>query len=205
MPTQRRSVEPSVSGAAKSGGTKSKRTVIRDIKSEDDDVRAAACQRAGNLGASVVKPLAELTETKEPEVARAATRALWHIVRHCGRPGADDERRAVNKALIEILSEERHTQFTRDVLWMLSEIGDERCVKPIAALSSNEELREDACMALERIPGDASVDALREALNATPDAFKPCVAESLRRRGVNVTGVVSAKLTPNKSTNVKPL
>ncbi|MCC6154615.1 MAG: hypothetical protein IT367_12690 [Candidatus Hydrogenedentes bacterium] len=202
MPTQ--AEEPSAR-TAQSGGIRSTRDLIRAIKGDDEEARAAAWQCAENFGTAAVKPLADLTRDKQPEVARAATRGLWRIVRHCSRPGADTERRAVNKALTSLLSPKKHTQFTRDVLWMLSEIGDDRSVKPIAALSANEILREDACLALERIPGDASVNALREIFDAAPDAFKPNVAESLRRRGVEIAGVPSAKKTPSKSTAVKPM
>ncbi len=204
MPTQQTAREPSA-GTARFGEINSRRELIRDIKSDDDDVRAAAWQSAEKFGAAAVKPLAVLARDSQEEVARAATRGLWRIVRHCSRPGADDERRAVNKALTSALSGKKNTQFTRDVLWMLSEIGDERSVKPIAALSASENLREDACLALERIPGDASLNALREILDAAPDAFKPNAAESLRRRGVEITGAPSAKKTPSKSTAAKPL
>ncbi|MCC6795571.1 MAG: hypothetical protein IT366_10665 [Candidatus Hydrogenedentes bacterium] len=202
MPTQ--AEEPSAR-TARFGGIESRRDLIRAIKGDDEEARAAAWQSAENFGASAVKPLADLARDKQPEVARAATRGLWRIVRHCSRPGADDERYAVYTALTGLLSGKNHTQFTRDVLWMLSEIGDELCVKRIAALAANEILREDACLALERIPGDASLNALREILDAAPDAFKPNVAESLRRRGVEIAGIPSAKKTPSKSTAVKPM
>jgi hypothetical protein len=60
-------------------------------------------------------------------------------------------------------------------------------------------------MALERIPGRQSVQALRRALRSVPDEFKPNVAQSLRARGVAVRGISCRKLVPTRQTDVKPL
>lgn len=205
MLTQRRKRGKSVSGTSGAGGPASKKEFLKQIASGDDDVRTAAWQGAGAFGASVVGPLADLAAGKDLETSRAAKRGLWQIVRHCGRPGAAEERRAVNGALLGLLSDTYPVQLRRDVLWMVSEIGDDDCVDAIAPLTNDAALREDACMALERIPGEASLGALRAALDAASADFKPNVAESLRRRGVDVPGVVSAKLTPSKATAVTAL
>jgi len=93
----------------------------------------------------------------------------------------------------------------REVLWMLSEIGRRRSIEPIAALLSNKELREDARMVLQRIPGRGSIAALRAGLKAAPKDFKINIAQSLRQRGVRVRGLPCVKLVPTKKTNVKPV
>jgi len=175
------------------------------IKSADDDVRTAAWLRAGDVGAAAVGPLAELSGDESMEVARAAKRGLWQIVRYCGRPGADAERKAVTAALIALLSDGQPPSLRRDVLWMLSEIGGRDSVAPIAALLSNTDLREDARMSLERIPGEASLAVLKAALDTVPDDFKLNIAQSLRQRGVVVPGLPCAKMVPAKQTDVKPL
>jgi len=205
MLTQRRKKGKSVSGTSGAGRPASKKEFLKDIASGDDDVRTAAWQGAGTFGASVAGPLADLAAAKDLETSRAAKRGLWQIVRICGRPGADEERQTVNRALLDLLSDKRPAQLRRDVLWMLSEIGDDACVSAIAPLTNDADVREDACLALERIPGDASLGALRAALDAAPAGFKPCIAESLRRRGVDVPGVASAKMTPTKTTAVTAL
>jgi hypothetical protein len=140
---------------------------------------------------------------KELEVARAAKRGLWKIVRHAGRPGADDEKNAVIAELISRLDNEKPVPVRREVLWMLSEIGGEESVNPIAALLSNTELREDARMALERIPGKKSIAALKAALKNAHEDFKLNIAQSLRQRGVKVRGLHCVKLVPKKKTNVE--
>ena len=178
---------------------------LAKIKSADDDVRTAAWLRAGDVGASAVGPLAELSADESMEVARAAKRGLWQIVRHCGRPGADAERKAVTAALTGLLSDGQPVPLRRDVLWMLSEVGRTDSVAPIAAQLSNTDLREDARMSLERIPGEASLAALKSALDTVPDDFKLNIAQSLRQRGVVVPGLPCAKMVPTKQTDVKPL
>lgn len=179
--------------------------VLRDIQSDDDDVRTSAWLRAGSLGASAVKPLIVLTSHPSPEVARAAKRGLWQVVRRSGRPGADAEREAVSAALVGFLFDDVSVALRRDILWMVSESGGGASIEPVAALIANPDLREDARMTLERIPGDASLAALQAALESVPEDFKLNIAQSLRQRGVVVEGLPCAKLVPTKSTEVKPL
>jgi HEAT repeat protein len=179
--------------------------LISGIRDDDAKVRTEAWQSAGKVGAPAVKPLAIVMTDKKLEVARAAKRGLWKIVRHVGRPGAADEKKAVIDQLIDLLDEDQPVLVRREVLWMLSEIGNRISVKPIAALLSHRELCEDARMALQRIPNNAALAALRAALINAPDEFKHNIAQSLRQRGVKVDGLDCVKLIPTKKTNVKPL
>ena len=194
--------------AGTAGAARSKKAVsklIAGIRDDDDKVRAEAWLGAGKVGAAGVKPLAKVMTDKELEVARAAKRGLWKIVRHVGRPGAGNKKRTVVGKLIELLGDEHPVPVRREVLWMLSEIGGRKSIKPIAALLSNGDLREDARMVLQRIPSKGSVAALRAGLKAAPEDFKLNIAQSLRQRGVKVRGHYCVKLVPTKKTNVKPL
>lgn len=96
----------------------------------------------------------------------------------------------------------------REVLWMLSEIGGDEAVlaiHEIPGILDNKEIREDARCAVQRIPGDAAVQALKEGFEAAPEDFKHALAQSLRDRGVQVDGYPSQKLVPTKQTEVKPV
>jgi len=179
--------------------------LIKRIKDKDDKVRADAWLNAGLVGAPAVTPLAEVMTTGSLEVARAAKRALWKIVRHAGRPGADDEKKPVVAELAPLLADDQPLAVRREVLWMLSEIGGDESIDAVAALLSNAELREDARMALQRLPGPKSLAALESGLAAVPDDFKLNIAQSLRQRGVEVPGLPCVKLVPTKKTNVKPV
>lgn len=208
--------------------------LIAKIKDRNADVRAAAWQGAGELGAAVVQPLAALMaemdaelaqlakgsgtgkEDKEEigykhEVGRAAKRGLWVVVRHVGRPGADQEKGPVVDALCRLLLGNQPALVKREVLWMLSEIGGPQAVaaiRDIPDILDNRDLREDARCAVERIPGKEAIEALIEALeNAADREFRLAVAHSLRVRGVEVDKkrYPPQKLIPMKQTKVVPV
>jgi HEAT repeat protein len=179
--------------------------LIAKIKRGSDEVRTEAWLSACEIGSAAVRPLAGLMAEKGLEVARAAKRGLWKIVHHIGRPGADDEKNAVIAELIRLLDNEQPVPVRREVLWMLSEIGGDESVSPMAALLSNAELREDARMALERIPGKKSLAAIKTALKNAPEDFAPNIAQSLPQHGVRIRGMPCMKLIPTKQTRVKPL
>jgi len=179
--------------------------LLAGIKSDSAEKRTQAWQSAGQIGAPAVKSMAKVMADDNLEVARAAKRALWQIVRYTGRPGANTEKRAVEVELIELLDDETPVAIRREVLWMLSEIGSRRSIDPIAGLMKNEDLREYACMALERIPNRRAVAALKAAFEEAPEDFKPNIVQSLRKRGEEVAGYPCQKLVPTKQTDVKAL
>jgi HEAT repeat protein len=179
--------------------------LIAGIKSDSAEKRTQAWQSAGKVGAPAVKPLAKVMTDNNLEVAQAAKRSLWQIVRYTGRPGADKEKNTVETELIGLLVDDQPVAVGAEVLWMLSEIGARRSIEPIAGLLRNKDLREDARMALERIPGNRAVEALKAAFEAAPEDFKPNIAQSLRKRGEEVAGYPCQKLLPTKKTDVRPL
>ena len=193
------------SSVANAARNKPVKTLIAGIKDDDPKVRTKAWQSAGQVGAPAIKPLAKLMSSEELEVARAAKRGLWKIVRHAGRPKAGGMKRAVINKLVELLDDEQPVPVRREVLWMLSEIGNRNSIKPMAALLSDKDLREDARMALQRIPNRAAMAALRAGFKEAPDDFKPNIAQSLRQRGARIRRPECVKLIPTKKTNVKPL
>jgi len=182
----------------------SEASLLEKIQSGDPEVRTQAWLGAGEVGAPALKPLSQLAAEGELEVRRAAQRAMWKIVRHAGHPAAPAaDRQKVVQALNELLADSQPAAMRREVLWMLSEIAGDESVDRIARLLGNSELREDARMVLDRIPGDKSLGALKTALEKANDDFKFAVAESLRRRGVETPGIPSQKLVPTRQTGVK--
>ena len=186
-------------------GDKAVSKLVSGISSDNEQVRTEAWLGAGCVGSAAVGPLAEVMTDKDIEIARAAKHGLWRIVRHAGRPMADEEKEAVVGELIELLANERPDVVRREALWMLSEISGDECVEAVAAILTNAQLREDARMALERIPGNKSLRALKAGLKTAPDDFKANIAQSLRQRGVKIPGLPCVKMVPVKKTNVKPL
>jgi len=172
--------------------------LVARIKSTDDKVRGPAWQSAGPVGAPAVKPLAAVMTDADFEISRSAKRALYKIVRHAGRPGAKKEAKAVETELIPLLKSDAVT-IRREVLWMLSEIGENDAIAPMAALLTDKEVREDARCALMRLPGRKATTALKSAFTSAPEEFKYALAESLRARGENVSGYPSQKLVPARA------
>jgi HEAT repeat protein len=160
--------------------------LVKDIQSDKAEVRTAAWQQAGSIGAAAVKPLAKLYTADDVEVRRAAKRGLEKIVRTVGAPGVRAVKASVIPEFLALLGAKQPVALRRDILWLLSEIGTGESVDPIAALLKHDVLREDARMALERIPGDRSLAVLRTALESVPKDFRINIAQSLRARGVVV-------------------
>ena len=152
---------------------------------------------------------AKQKELEQPlEVGRAAKRAIWKIVRHVGRPGADREKRAVVAELIGLLGPAQPAAVRREAMWMLSEIGGDETVHALRQhpeILDDKELREDARCAVERIPGEAALQALKDALDRAPEDFKINIAQSLRARGVEVPGLPCQKLVPTRKTSAQPV
>jgi hypothetical protein len=195
-----------IARAATTAQTQGVDELVAGIKSDSAEKRTQAWQSAGQVGAPAVKAMAKVMTDDNIEVARAAKRALWQIVRYTGRPGANKERRAVVAELIALLGDDQSVAIRREVLWMLSEIGGRgRDIEPIAGLMKNKDLREDARMALERMPNRRAVAALKAAFAEAPEDFKTNIAQSLRKRGEEVTGYPCQKLVPKKKTDVKQL
>lgn len=180
--------------------------LLKQIQSDDPQVRTSAWQRAGSIGPPALIPLAILVAEAELEVARAARRAMWRIVYTAGAPGAEDSRLAVVKELLGLLEGQRPAEVRREILWMISELGCGKCAaEPVAKLLHDESVREDARCCLERMPGEESVAALQGALETAPREFQLAVANSLRVRGVKVSleKYPCQKLVPTKKTALK--
>lgn len=160
-----------VAGLAQAADQPSVDDLIARIKNKDDKVRGPAWQTAEKYGAPAVKPLAAVMTEPEPEVARAAQRGLWKIVRYAGRPNAGAEAKAVVAELMPLLVQGANV-VRREVVWMLSELAGDEAIPPMSALLSHPELREDARCALTRMPGAQVTAVLKKALASAPEEFK---------------------------------
>jgi len=179
--------------------------LIQDIKDPNDNVRTRAWLRAGEVGALAVRPLAQLMTNANLEVALAAKRGLWRMVYHAGRPGADVEKKPTIGELTRLLADSWPPVVRLEALWLLSELAGDESVDAIATLLSNRGFREDARMCLEHLPGQKSIEALQRALDTVPEDFKSNIAQSLRKRGVEVPGIPCVAKKPTKQTGVKPV
>jgi HEAT repeat protein len=154
--------------------------------------------------AQAIQALAEMIISADPETMRAGKRQLWEMVHHVGRPDNSQQVQAVVQALVGLLAA-KPAAVKREALWAVSELGGSEIVGPVATLLADKEVREDACMVLERLPGEESVAALQAALKNAPADFAGHLAQSLRARGIAVAAPPCQKLKPTKQTSVKPV
>jgi HEAT repeat protein len=182
--------------------------LIAKLKDKNPKVRAEGWLSASKVGAPAIKPLAAVTTSGDSdlEVARSAKRALWQIVHGFGLIHDEAQRKAVLNEFQSLLTDEWPDVFRREVLWMLSEIGDDSSVEPIKGMMKIRRLIDDARCALQRIPGEESLVALQDALNSVPNGYKNNIAHALRARGVQsgLEKYPEENLIPTTPTNVKP-
>lgn len=163
--------------------------LIQNLKSADVDVRYAAWRSAGPAGAAAIVPIADLMASTDKGVVRSATEALGRVTHHAARPTASkNERRAVAQALLQVASAPRPRMVRAEALHQLGFVAEERNVPALARLLDDKEVREDARMALERIPGTQSLRALEDALRRAPADFQPNLLQGINnRRSMNAT------------------
>lgn len=154
---------------------------LASIRSENPDERFAAWRQAGDAPASVVVELGKLSGGDNPGVARAAAEALTTMVHSVGKDPASPNRAAVVKGLTEVANTGALPARVH-ALRLLSNVAAEDSVPAIAAHLNSRDLREEAVYALERIPGNASIQAIMTAYKSAPADFKPRLLAALGHR-----------------------
>lgn len=170
---------------------------LEQIRSSDAQVRYAAWRSAGPWGAPAVVPLADLMASPEKGIVKAAQEALKAVVHYAGRPGARTEARLVSAELLKVAASSRPWQVRAEALNGLGFIGDWRVVPGLVNLLEDREVREEARLALERIPGRMAQQALEKAVSTVPADFQPHLQQSLYNRALK-PDTVGTLLHPGK-------
>ena len=163
--------------------------LLDQLQSPDANVRLKACQSAGPAGAGAIPGLADLMASPDKSVAKGAKVALQNIAHYSARPGASKEAQAVTTALLKVADSTRPRMIRAEALNLVGVVGDGRAVPTLTKLLSDKEVREDARMALERIPGSASLNALKKAMASAPDDYKSSLKQSIQARTVSPQNV----------------
>jgi HEAT repeat protein len=168
---------------------------LDQIKSSDADVRYKAWRTAGPMGATAVAPLGDLAALPDKGVAKAAKAALQEIAHYAARPGAGAEARVISVELVRVAASIRPRLVRADALYLLSFTADSRAVPDIARLLKDADVREAARMTLERIPGSASLHALRQEAKDAHTDFRSNLEQSLYNRNLTrqTVGVAPAR------------
>ena len=172
--------------------------VLKEIQSTDASDWYKSTQEAGPLGPEAVKPLADLMKLDDRTKGRAAKLSLQAVVHTAAAPGNEAQKKAVAVELLKIASIASYPRIVRsDLLYWLGLVGGPDEVPGLAKLLNDRIIREDARMALERIPGDESLQVLKKAATSGPTDFRKNFAQSLHNRALtrDTAGIKSSAST----------
>ena len=149
---------------------------IDDVRSNDAEARFAAWRAAGEQDPENIPELAKLANSTEAPVAKAAREAITTMVHSVGKEPSSPTRQAIITQLLSVPNGQ--------TLRLLSLIGGDESVAPVAKLLKDPALREEAIFCIERIPGTVSEKTMIAAYAAAPDDFKPRILAALGHRGL---------------------
>jgi HEAT repeat protein len=152
------------------------------IRSGDANARFEAWRAAGEMPAAVIPELGKLAASPDPGVAKAAREALTTLTHSVGKDPASAKRPAVVKEILALTAAAHPLAVRVHALRLLSNIADQDSAPAIAAHLKDAELREEAVYCLERIPGDAPVQAILTAYKEAGNGFKPRLLAALGHR-----------------------
>ncbi len=141
---------------------------------EDANQRMEAREHAANFGPEAVAPVAALFDHEDRDVYIAAMWSLRNIVHESARPREDEaEQEAAQQAMAEALSElldaDQSERVVREALYLIGLCGNEAQVPAIAEWLPHPALGDEACAALLRIPGEAGLHAMLDAVEDAED------------------------------------
>jgi hypothetical protein len=175
---------------------------LAGIRSENADERFAMWRQAGDAPPSVIPELGRLSGGDHPGVAHAAAEALTTMVHSVGKDPASPNRAAVVKGLLAVAGNGPLPARVH-ALRLLSNVAGDDSVAAIAAHLSSPELREEAIFALERIPGNAPIEAILRAYKLAPAEFKPRLLAALgHRRASQAAELVAGEISSADKTIV---
>lgn len=151
-------------------------------------LRYPAWTNAAKQGAAVLVPLGERMDAGDRSKRQDLSRAMTEIVHNAGRPGADAERKAAVAELAKLLSPERSPLVKNETLDLIGFIADAGNLPAIEPLLKDPAVREEACRAIERIPGHEATRVLEKNLDTLPPDFQPRALASLGHRHDDTAG-----------------
>jgi len=132
---------------------------------QEDNLRMEARNHAAAFGPEAVAPVAALFDHENRDVYIAAKWSLRNIVHESARPEASEaEQGAMAEALAELLDADQSERVVREALYLLGLCGSEAQVPAIAEWLTHPTLVDEACAALVRIPGEAGLTAMADAV-----------------------------------------
>ena len=179
--------------------------LVEKLTGDDAEARVMARSHAGPLGAEALAPVVELMDHDELDVRNNAQWTLRNIVHYSTRPhpgGDNGSREAVADAVVELLSEEHSSAVQREALYLISLCGGADHVEAVAAWLDDEDMADQACYALVRIPDSAAAEALTDALDNASGEHGARLAHALAQREEAMAGEKLEALTDSDDETV---
>jgi HEAT repeat protein len=139
--------------------------LLGKLNSDSGDERLEAARALAPFGAEVIEPLFEMLAGEDSRLGVAARLAIQSVVQHAAGPEGRGHRAPVAEALAAQALADGDTETRTFAVRMLGFVGGDEVVPSLAKLLADPEMHEIARWALVRIPGDAAIEALQEALD----------------------------------------
>lgn len=165
------------------------------IKGADAEARYRAWIAAGPQGASAIVGLAEAMASGDRWVARAARFALERIAHHAARPGARREAQAVAAELLKVAVSGAPDGVRSHAVHLLGFVSEGRNAGDLGKLLDEAGVRDEARMALERLPGRDAHRTLERAAERESSEFKAALQQSVENRNL---GMKTVGIRPNR-------
>ena len=143
----------------------------------------------------MVTALADGMASADKPTAKAAKELLIALAHRAARPGAGMEAAGVTKELIKVANSKQSAAVRGYALHLLGCTADGRSVPKIALLLGQEDVQDEARMALERVPGSAATNALKTAMKTAAPDFRAALMQSLANRAQTPKTVGLAAIT----------
>jgi hydrogenase maturation factor len=157
-------------------------TLLADVKGGDATLRLRAVEQAPLVGTPVIVPLGRVMAAGDRAAARTAVEALRRVAHHCARPGAGAERATAAKELLKLTTASLPTAVRVEALYLLGFLAAARDAAALGALLNDPSVREEALLALERVPGAAVDRVLRTRLARAAPEFQAAIRLTLEAR-----------------------
>jgi len=155
--------------------------IFKKIPAEDYETARQIGEELASSGAATVEQLVDLVgdEFGDPSGVKPKY-ALHALVIYASRPGADEQRKTVAKALAGQLQADRSDELKAFILRQLQLCGGPAEVPALAGLLSSERLCEPAAQALLAIKGQEALNALRAALPAAQGKRQVTISQAVK-------------------------
>ncbi len=189
--------------AVKSSAAEDVAAFMATMDNASATLRYPAWTTAEKFGAQVIVPLGERMEAADRSKFQDLKRGIERIVHNVGRPGADADRKAVAAEMCKLLVPERSAKVKNEILDLLACIADDSNLAAIEPLLNDTAVREEACRAIQRVPGRAATELLEKKLVKASADFQPRLLAALGQRQDKSAGPALEKFINGANGEVK--